>query len=98
MNIKLTLTAGHNDTDCGIRNALIATIQDLHLLKTNNPNYPVKYSDITPFLRQNCDATSRVLTQDVVEALASSVVGSKATQLYLQVSVWIHAPFRKEKF
>ena len=30
MNMKLTLTAGHNDTECG---ALVATIQDLHLLK-----------------------------------------------------------------
>lgn len=57
MNMKLTVTAGHNDIDCGIRNALVATIQDLHLLKNSNPNFPVKYGDITPFLRQNCDAT-----------------------------------------
>ena len=98
MNTKLTLTVGHNNTDCGIQNAIVATIQDLHLLKKGNPQYPVKYGDITPFMRQDCDATSRVLTQDVVEALASTVPGSQATQLYIQASVWIHAPFRNEKF
>ena len=95
MNNKLTLTAGQSSTTCGIKNANVATIQDLHLLKKRNPKYPVRYGDITPILRQNCDATSRVLTQDVTEALASSVVGSKATQLYLQASVW---PFRNENF
>ena len=102
MNTKLTLTVGHNNTDCGIQNAIVATIQDLHLLKKGNPQYPVKYGDITPFMRQNCDATSRALTQDVVEALASTVPGSQATQLYIQASVhalfMIHAPFRNEKF
>ena len=98
MNTKLTLTAGYITADCGIKNAVVATIQDLHLLKKNNPSCPVKYGDITPFLRQNCDATARVLTQAVVDALASSVVGSQATQLYLQASIWIHAPFRNEKF
>ena len=56
------------------------------------------YSDISPYIHQNCDATSRVLTNLVVSELAKNVPGSEATQLYLQASVWLHAPFRNENF
>ena len=84
MNTKLTLVVGQINSDCGVQNASIATIQDLHSLNKSNPQYPVKYGDITPFLRQNCDATPRVLTQDIVDILTSTVVDSQATQLYIQ--------------
>ena len=82
MNAKLILVVGQSNSGCGVENAAIATIKDLHLL-----NLSIPYGDITPFLRQNCDATSRVLTQDVVDALASTVVNSQSTQLYIQASV-----------
>ena len=38
-----------------------ATIQDLRALKRLNPNSSVKYADITPHVRHNCDAAVRVL-------------------------------------
>ena len=75
-----------------------ANIQDLHLLKKKHPTSIVKYSDISPHIRQNCDATSRVLTQTVIHDLEAHVPGSNATQLFLQAAVWTHAPYRNDKF
>lgn len=49
MNTKLTLIVGQSTSDCGIKNATVATIQDLHLLKRSNPQYLIKYGDITLF-------------------------------------------------
>lgn len=75
-----------------------ANIQDLRLLKKKHPTSIVKYSDISPHIRQNCDATSRVLTQTVIHDLEAHVPGSNVTQLFLQAAVWTHAPYRNDKF
>lgn len=75
-----------------------ATVQDLHQLKRVYPSTAVKYGDITKHIRQNCDATSRVLTVKVITKLADHVPRSSATQLFLQAVVWTHVPYRNERF
>ena len=55
----------------------------------------MKHTDITPLIKQNCDATARVLTEGTVIELATFVPG---TQLYLRASFWVHAPFRDSNF
>ena len=79
-----------------------ATNQDLCHLKQVHPVSTVKHGDISPYIRQNCHVTSRVLTQAVVDDLKMYVPGSQGTQLhvymYLQAAVWKHAPYRNEKF
>ena len=49
-------------------------------------------------MRQNCDATSRVLTKNVVNELKEYVAGSKATQLYLLAAIFTHEPYRNANF
>lgn len=51
-----------------------------------------------PLIRQNCDAAGRVLSQKLVDELAVHVPGSESTQLYLQAEVWVHTPYRDDKF
>lgn len=51
-----------------------ATVQDLHQLKRVYPSTAVKYGDITKHIRQNCDATSRVLTVKVITKLTDHVI------------------------
>ena len=66
--------------------------------KSMHPSSSVKHGDISPYIRQNCDATSRVLTQRVIIELQSHVPESQGTQLYLLAVVWTHAPYRDDKF
>ena len=99
MNDNLTIVAEKlpNSGD-GMQQYAIASIQDLHKLKQANPSCTIKYADITPYVHQNCDATARVLTSPVIEALCTHVPGSQATQLYLLASTSIHEPYRNSKF
>ena len=76
----------------------VATIQDLIYLNQVHPTSIIKHGDISPYNRQNCDATSRVLTDTLIDELKTYVPSSTATQLYLQAAVWTHAPYRNDKF
>ena len=76
----------------------LATIQDLKALKAKNPSCKIRHADITPHIRQNCDATVRVISKSTVEELKTHIPQANATRLYLQASLWIHEPFRNEKF
>ena len=51
-----------------------------------------------PHFHQNCDATVRVISKAAVEELKTHIPQANATHLYLQVSLWIHQPFRNENF
>ena len=75
-------------SDNGISRNHVATVQDLCLLKQKVPNASLKHSDISPYIHQNCDATSRVLTNLVVSELAKNVPGSEATQLLMLYHSW----------
>ena len=87
MNDNLTIVA-ENLPNLGdsMPQYTIASIQDLHKLKQANPSCTIKYADITPYVHQNCDATARMLTSPVIEALCTHVPRSQATQLYLLAS------------
>ena len=82
----------------GIQCYQVATIDDLYTLKSRNPNSIVKHSDINRHIKQNCDATSRVLTDKVIHELAQYVPEAKGTRLYLRAAVWTHEPYRNDKF
>ena len=43
---------------------IVASVQDLHHLKNKHPNSIVKPGHISLYIHQNCDATSRVLTDE----------------------------------
>ena len=58
----------------------------------------IRHADITPFVKQNCDATSRVITRNVIAELEKFVPFSEATQLYLYTSLCIHEPYRNKRF
>ena len=103
MNRERTIVAEVKESTSGrqpttLQQRSTATIQDLCHLKQVHPASTVKHGDISPHIRQNCDATSRVLTQTVIDDLKMYVPGSQSTQLYLQAAVWTHAPYRNEKF
>ena len=94
-NIKIVcevLPAGN------IQKYSFATIYDLKALKAISPTCTIRHADITPHVRQNCDATVRVISKATIEALKEHMPEAKATRLYLQASLWIHEPFRNEKF
>jgi hypothetical protein len=76
----------------------VATIQDLIYLNQVHPTSIIKHGDISPYIRQNCDATSRVLTDTLIDELKTYVPSSTATELYLQAAVWTHAPYRNDRF
>ena len=46
-----------------------ATIYDLKALKAKSPTRRIRHADITPHVRQNCDATVRVISKSTVDAL-----------------------------
>ena len=96
-NIKIVAEVLPKSAD-GIKRYSIATIQDLKALKAKQPNIKVRHADITSHVRQNCDATARVLSRGTIEDLTKFLPSAKATKLYLQASLWIHEPFRNEKF
>ena len=87
-----------NGSADSIETTRTASIQDLHLLKRVNPATVVKYGDISRHVRQNCDATSCVLTNQVIVDLDRCIPGSTAMQLYLQACIWTHALYRNEQF
>ena len=99
MNDNITVVCGtipnHGD---GIQLYQTASIRDLHTLKSRFPNSNVRHSDINKYIKQNCDATTRVLTTTTIQELATHVPESKGTQLYLQAAVWTHEPFRNNNF
>lgn len=99
MNTNIMIVCGvlPNKSD-GIQHYKIASIQDLHTLKSRCPTAGIKHTDITPLVKQNCDATTRALTDKTISDFATYVPESKGTQLYLKTSVWVHAPFRNSKF
>ena len=98
MNRKISITASIGNNTDHISKAKVASIQDLHLLKHLKPTCTIKFADISYLIKQNCDATSRVLTQKAVDELASNIPDSEGTQLFLQAAVWTHAPYRNDKF
>ena len=95
MNKKIRIIASIGNQSGHISKA---SIQDLHLLKHLKPTSTIMYADISSLVKQNCDATSQVLSQKAVDELASSIPDSEGTQLYLQAAVWTLAPFRNKKF
>ena len=88
------------DGSDGFAKYLIATVQDLKALKKLHryPNSTVRQADITAHVRQNCDATVRVLSNTTLEELSKYLPCAKATYLYLKASLWIIGPYRNEKF
>ena len=76
----------------------LASIQDLKSLKHINPNSKVRYLGITPHVKQNSDATVRVISKDSINELVKHVPTTHGTILYLQASLWIHEPYRNQSF
>ena len=98
MNANLTIVAEILPaSSSGLQQYQTATVFDLHKLKCANPSCSIKHADITPHVRQNCDATARVLTQRVIGEVKAHVPESSVTQLYLLASTCIHEPFRNNK-
>lgn len=99
MNDNTTLVFGKLEaTRDGMQRYLTASIQDLNALKACNSGINLKYSDINPHIKQNCDATVRIISQNIIQKLAEHVPESTGTQLFLQAAVWTHEPFRNNKF
>ena len=99
MNNRLTLVCGKLDNTAGFQNYEIADIQDLRKLKLLHPSSSsIRFGDITPEIKQNCDATSRVINEKVVHDLKTYLPGSKGTQLYLIAANCTHEPFRNDRF
>ena len=64
INDRLTLVCGNfGGTTNGFQRYQTADVQDLRKLKLCNPSSSIKFADITPHVKQNCDATSRVISQ-----------------------------------
>ena len=99
MNENITIVCGilSNSGD-GLQCYQTACIQDLATLKLRNPNSLIRHTDINRHIRQNCDATTRILTTTTIQQLAEYVPESKGTQLYLKAAVWTHEPYRNDKF
>uniref|UniRef100_A0A1X7U6J9 Uncharacterized protein n=1 Tax=Amphimedon queenslandica TaxID=400682 RepID=A0A1X7U6J9_AMPQE len=98
LNSRISIIAENFNSASGITTAKIASVHDIRALKQMKPNASVKHADISPLIAQNCDATERVLNDKLIDELAKHVAGSEATQLYLQASVWILAPYRNSKY
>ena len=99
MYANVTILSGILPSSCdSIQKYEIATISDFLFLKQKNPNCGVKHTDITPHLKQNCDATSRVLTKKTISELSDFVPQSAGTQHYLTAAVCTHELYRNVKF
>jgi len=97
MNQNIQIVAGVlPDTTDDLQKYRLASIQDLKTLKYYNPNSKVRYADITPCVRQNCDATVRVISKSTIDDLSQHVPSADETILYLQASLWIHEPYRNQ--
>ena len=73
----------------GLQKYKLASIHDLISLKHLNPNSKVRYADITPCVKQNCDATVRVITKDTIDDLCCYVPLAQET---------IHEPYHNQAF
>jgi len=58
-------------------------MHNLISLKHLNPNLKVRYADITPCVRQNCDSTTRMITMDTINDLNHYVPSAHGTILYV---------------
>ena len=81
---------GKLDDTGGFQNYQTADVQDLRKLKMLQLSCSIKYADITPEIKQNCDATTRVINQKVVADLKAHIPESKGTQLYLLAASCTH--------
>lgn len=97
MNCNISIVSDQLDND-NSNLYKVATIHDLRKLKQLQPGCCIKQADITPQVRQNCDATSRILQLSIVKDLEQYVPESQGTQLYLIASTAIHEPFRNSQF
>ena len=96
MNDRLTLNCGNfGGTTDGFQRYQTADVQDLRKLKLCNPSSSIKFADITPHVKQNCDATSRVISQQVVKNLKTFVPGSKRKHSFTCLQQQQHmSPFK----
>ena len=85
------------DTRDSIKTYQIASITDFLKKKRAFPHCGFRYRDITPHIKQNCDATSRVF-KNKIKHLTESIPGSSATQLYLIAALMTLEPYRNKKF
>lgn len=70
---------------CGTRRRCTNISNSLHWRPSDTKiNANIKHSDINRNIKQNCDATARVLTTLTIQHLATFVPESKGTQLYLK--------------
>ena len=99
MKENLTIVCGilPNSGD-GMQCYQTACIQDLATLKARYPKSLIRHTDINRHVKQNCDATTRILTTTTIQQLAEFVPESKGIQLYLKAAVWTHEPYRNDKF
>ena len=97
LNQNRTITAEIQEF-AGVGCNSVACVQDLQNLKRVLPASVIKHGDISACMRQNCDATTRVLTNAVIKELQANIPASNATQLYIQAAVWTHSPYRNERF
>ena len=65
-NIKIVAEVLPHSVE-NIQKYSLATVQDLKALKAKNPSCKIRHADITPHVRQNCDATVRVISKATVE-------------------------------
>jgi len=79
-NISIVVEKLLNSGD-GFQQYSIATIQDLNTPKHHKPNCAIRHADITPHVRQNCNATVHALSTQTLEDLSTHVPESGATQL-----------------
>lgn len=82
MNENITIVCGilPNSGD-GLQCYQTACIQDLATLKSRNPKSLIRHTDINRYIKQNCDATTRILTTTTIQQLAEYVPESEGTQL-----------------
>ena len=67
MNENITIVCEeYPDQEAALKRYNTATVRDLLTLKKRNVNVTVKHCDINPHIKQNCDATSRVITSQVI--------------------------------
>ena len=99
MNSNISIVAGILPSgEDKVQRYSVASIHDLLTLKLRHPNAAVRHADITPHIKQNCDATVRVISALTIQQLGTHVPESQGTQLYLKASLWVHEPFRNTKF
>ena len=81
MNREITIIAEVGESASSgmciaIKHKSTASVSDLYHLK-HHPSSAIKHGDISPYIRQNCDATSRVLTQGVIGELKPMYLAHK---------------------